>query len=173
VTKTKRLLKALQQPGVVTIVPMPEQRRLFIIGDEFLKSFEWKEVRGKALDRHGSFCMRCGRCRMDKDDAGEPVKITVDHVKPRRHFPELALDVGNLQVLCGDCNIAKGSWDHTDWRGKFVDRDEVHALFLDMRGEIERLQVALSAALEGRGIPISKKRKAKLERAQLGLPLAG
>lgn len=31
-------------------------------------------------------------------------------------FPDLALSMDNLQVLCGDCNHGKGNWDVTDWR---------------------------------------------------------
>src|SRR5262249_39926358 len=39
-----------------------------------------------------------------------------DHIKPRSKFPELELELGNLQVLCADCNLGKRAWDQTDWR---------------------------------------------------------
>lgn len=42
--------------------------------------------------------------------------MNVDHIKPRRLFPWLALELKNLQVLCHDCNHGKGNWDQTDWR---------------------------------------------------------
>ena len=42
--------------------------------------------------------------------------INVDHIKPRKFFPELALDFDNLQILCGRCNKAKGNRHHTDYR---------------------------------------------------------
>ena len=42
--------------------------------------------------------------------------LNVDHIKPRFLFPDLALRLDNLQVLCGDCNEGKGNWDMTDWR---------------------------------------------------------
>ena len=40
----------------------------------------------------------------------------VDHIKPRLRYPELALDMNNLQVLCAICNHGKGGFDETDWR---------------------------------------------------------
>lgn len=46
------------------------------------------------------------------------VVLHVDHVKPRHFFPELALEITNLQVLCEDCNKGKGAWDQTDWRNR-------------------------------------------------------
>lgn len=57
-------------------------------------------------------------------DAAERLRSAIqkstklDHIKPRRLFPELALVVENLQVLCGDCNEGKGNWDMTDARGQ-------------------------------------------------------
>lgn len=42
--------------------------------------------------------------------------LNVNHIKPRRRFPELALDPKNLQVLCGDCNHEKGNRCTVDWR---------------------------------------------------------
>lgn len=44
--------------------------------------------------------------------------LNVDHVKPRKFYPELALDLDNLQVLCALCNHGKGNSDATDWRGR-------------------------------------------------------
>ena len=44
--------------------------------------------------------------------------MNVDHIKPRRLYPGLALEKSNLQVLCADCNHGKGNWDQTDWRGE-------------------------------------------------------
>ena len=33
----------------------------------------------------------------------------IDHIKPRKFFPELALDILNLQLLCAKCNKRKGN----------------------------------------------------------------
>jgi hypothetical protein len=78
--------------------------------DEFLRSFEWRRVRMQVLERDGARCCCCGRT------AADGVAINVDHVKNRKTFPHLALDLGNLQVLCGDCNHGKGNKFSTDWR---------------------------------------------------------
>jgi 5-methylcytosine-specific restriction endonuclease McrA len=45
--------------------------------------------------------------------------MNVDHIKPRKTYPELALSVENLQILCGECNHGKGNWNTTDWREKW------------------------------------------------------
>ena len=64
----------------------------------------------EALKKYGPRCQCCGATPADG------VRINVDHIKPRKHYPELALDVENLQVLCEECNHGKGNWDTTDWR---------------------------------------------------------
>lgn len=76
----------------------------------FLESFEWRRLRMEVLKRYGARCMCCGATPADG------VKMHVDHIKPRRKYPELALDPDNLQVLCEECNHGKGNWDETDWR---------------------------------------------------------
>lgn len=78
--------------------------------DAFLKSYEWRRVRMEALKKYGARCQCCGATPADG------VTINVDHIKPRRLFPSLALSVDNLQVLCAACNQGKGNWDMTDWR---------------------------------------------------------
>jgi len=73
----------------------------------FYDTQEWRAVRYQALKRSGRRCELCGA-------GGE---LHVDHVKPRSRFPELALTVANLQVLCRDCNLGKLNCDAIDWRG--------------------------------------------------------
>jgi len=83
---------------------------LNVNSDAFLCSFEWRKVRMEALKLYGARCQCCGA------SAATGAVINVDHIKPRRLFPSLALDLDNLQVLCDACNQGKGSWDMTDWR---------------------------------------------------------
>lgn len=77
--------------------------------DKFYDSWEWKRVRYMAIKRSNGCCEACGT-------SGKNVSLVVDHIKPRAKFPELALSLDNLQVLCKDCNMGKGRWDETDWR---------------------------------------------------------
>jgi 5-methylcytosine-specific restriction endonuclease McrA len=78
--------------------------------DAFLQTYEWRRVRMEALKKYGPVCQCCGAS--PKTGA----VMNVDHIKPRKLFPQLALDVSNLQVLCHECNHGKGNWDMTDWR---------------------------------------------------------
>lgn len=68
---------------------------------DFYSSQKWKSLRFEVLSIFGSTCM-C--CNASKEDG---VIIDVDHVYPRSRFPELALEMVNLQVLCNACNEGK------------------------------------------------------------------
>lgn len=81
-----------------------------VASNAFLASYEWRKVRMQALKKYGPRCMCCGAT------PANGAIMNVDHIKPRKLFPELALDVNNLQILCHDCNHGKGNWDQTDWR---------------------------------------------------------
>lgn len=93
--------------------PKPRQgarpRASYAASDAFLASYEWRQLRMVVLKKRGAVCECCGNKPPD-------VVIHVDHIKPRRKYPELALTESNLQVLCEVCNHGKGSWDETDWR---------------------------------------------------------
>ena len=77
---------------------------------DFYASKQWKELRFVALR------MAEGRCGLCGGRACDGLQLHVDHIKPRSKFPELALDLDNLQILCGDCNIGKSNYDDTDYR---------------------------------------------------------
>lgn len=76
----------------------------------FLNSFEWRQLRFEALRIYGRQCQCCGA------SPATGAVMHVDHVKPRRKFPELALDINNLQVLCAECNHGKCN-EIADFRG--------------------------------------------------------
>jgi len=78
--------------------------------DAFLQTYEWRKVRMEALKKYGAKCQCCGAT------PAHGAVMNVDHIKPRKIFPHLALDINNLQILCHECNHGKGNWDMTDWR---------------------------------------------------------
>jgi 5-methylcytosine-specific restriction endonuclease McrA len=77
---------------------------------EFLRSKAWQRLRYQALRDCGARCQACGKT------VANGAVLNVDHIKPRRLFPQLALTLSNLQVLCSECNAGKGNWDMTDFR---------------------------------------------------------
>lgn len=78
---------------------------------DFFDSNKWQRLRFEVLAEAEGCCNLCGRSYREHG-----VSLEVDHIKPRSRFPSLALDKGNLQVLCEDCNRGKGNRDTTDWR---------------------------------------------------------
>lgn len=114
-TKEPKKKRKKRQPKVTSI--REENVKKFIrlstinpLSTEFLSSFEWRSIRMIALKNQGSTCQCCGAS--PKTGA----VMHVDHIKPRKLYPHLALDIDNLQVLCDQCNHGKGNWDQTDWR---------------------------------------------------------
>ena len=85
-------------------------RGVNVASDAFLSTFQWRKVRMEALKKYGPRCQCCGAT------PATGAVMNVDHIKPRKKWPSLALDVNNLQILCHDCNHGKGNWDDTDWR---------------------------------------------------------
>jgi 5-methylcytosine-specific restriction endonuclease McrA len=76
-------------------------------GTDFYRTREWAELRYKILVKYGRVCQCCG---------ADKVVLHVDHIKPRSKYPQLELDINNLQVLCETCNVGKSNKDVTDWR---------------------------------------------------------
>lgn len=79
--------------------------------DNFCSRPEWRKLRFEALRESNGACCLCGRSNREHG-----VVLHVDHIKPKSLYPELALTLSNLQVLCEDCNMGKGNRDETDWR---------------------------------------------------------
>ena len=80
----------------------------YATSNKFLESYEWKRARVKTIERWGNRCLCCGA-------APPSIVINVDHIKSRQRWPELALNLNNLQPLCGPCNYGKSN-DEIDFR---------------------------------------------------------
>jgi 5-methylcytosine-specific restriction endonuclease McrA len=79
---------------------------------DFYNSKQWKELRYTALR------MSEGRCQICGATAQDGVRIHVDHIKPRSKYPELELDLDNLQVACEDCNYGKMNYDEFNFKDR-------------------------------------------------------
>lgn len=88
--------------------------------DTFYASWEWKQVRYEALVMHGRQCMVCGFT----PTPGCKERLVVDHIKPRSKFPDLALSLSNLQILCNSCNMGKSNIHQHDFRAEWHGEDE-------------------------------------------------
>lgn len=114
IVKFKRRLKLTKrntkQPTELTVTKIIKKSGIDPTLDSFLNTFEWKAIRKMALNLYGSRCQCCGA------SPSTGAVMNVDHIKSRKFYPHLALDINNLQVLCGDCNEGKGNWDMTDHR---------------------------------------------------------
>lgn len=160
-TKGRKLAKALiVNSKKQTVVSTAEMRRLeetsfnpdwtkeFIASSEFLKTFQWCRVRMKALKKYGNTCMCCGATREDG------VKICVDHIKPRKLFPKLALDVNNLQILCDVCNLGKGNGFDIDWKSGYTAPDP-HTDGVEIRHTNNPLSTESFAGLDAHSLIVS------------------
>lgn len=67
----------------------------------FYSSPEWRLIRKRVIEQQGKVCQECGE--IIKND----IDVTVDHIRPRSIYPEEALKLDNLRVLCRSCNSKK------------------------------------------------------------------
>jgi len=92
------------------IVGLAEERKRKIEeAEQFYSSPEWDMLRKQVIKQKGKVCAECGRRITQNSD------ITVDHIKPRSRYPELALKLENLRVLCRPCNSKKGSREFEEY----------------------------------------------------------
>lgn len=71
-------------------------------------SEDWYRLSRIVKKIYGNTCMRCGSFKQPQ----------ADHIKPRSLFPELELDISNIQVLCKSCNFSKSNKETKDYRTK-------------------------------------------------------
>ncbi len=62
------------------------------VADPFYRTKQWYKVRQKALMRANYCCEECGVCQRKG--------LHVHHVKSRKEYPMMALELSNLIVLC-------------------------------------------------------------------------
>ena len=110
----KRAMVRAWQDKTDQLSPEEIVTNVYVVSRKFIQSPEWKALRLEAIKKYGSTCCKCGR----KPSRRYPVNI--DHIKPRRYYPELALDIDNLQPLCPPCNKKKGNKAPIDYRSPCI-----------------------------------------------------
>lgn len=93
----------------------------------FYDSKKWSTIRKKVFLIYDRKCMACGSTK----------ELQVDHIKPRSKFPELELDIYNLQILCKKCNFEKFNYNSIDYRTNedisclvdFLGKEKIYKLY--------------------------------------------
>lgn len=92
------------------IVELAEDRKQKIEeAEQFYSSPEWNMLRRQVIKQKGRVCAECGIRIIKNSD------VTVDHIKPRSKYPDLALNLENLRVLCRSCNSLKGNREFEEY----------------------------------------------------------
>ncbi len=71
--------------------------------DPFYLSKAWRTVRAEALRRDHGMCVRCMERFMNGGEKPR-LAVIVHHKKSRKEYPELELDLDNLESLCDICH---------------------------------------------------------------------
>lgn len=75
--------------------------------ESFYLTDKWLLLKRKIHKLYKCGCMKCGI---------EGVETHIDHIFPRSIYPDLELNIHNLQILCKKCNIEKSNNNTIDYR---------------------------------------------------------
>lgn len=100
--KSPQIIRRAQRPIEPIFRPLDPK-------EDFYASEQWRTLRFEALQKYGRQCQCCGR-------RPPAVVLHVDHIKPRSRYPQLQLQLNNLQILCEDCNLGKSNKSSVDFR---------------------------------------------------------
>ena len=70
--------------------------------------FDWQKIKEKVRQRDEWTCQRCGKYSDKSEENIYPGNLHVDHIKPVSRGGN-EFDPDNLQLLCKECNLSKGS----------------------------------------------------------------
>ena len=85
---------------------------------------------------------------------------TIDHYKPRKHFPNLKTEFRNLLLVCATCNSKKGD-HHPEAKNRKIYKDETHYIFNCREHDIGEF---IKVSNDGK---ISSKKNLRKEREQV------
>lgn len=87
--------------------PIEDRRRYYCsdkcrrVAHAVASEYQWYTIRNRVLRRDQHRCLSCGRSPPE-------VRLHVDHIRPIAK-DGAALDPNNLQTLCEECNLSKGT----------------------------------------------------------------
>ena len=97
----------------------------------FYKSSGWNKLRQAALKRDNHECQECkrqGRVHVDsikEEGKRKSIELNVHHIQEIEHYPEMAMELDNLETLCLNChnrmhgrvfnNERKSTWNDEKW----------------------------------------------------------
>src|SRR5690606_30267844 len=110
-TKEKVIVLALSSISKV-VGQDPNAEKTIALGrsKNFFKSQHWRHIRLQALSKNDGSCEACGK------RVADGAQLHVDHILPRSIYPEFALTLNNLQILCKECNFGKGNVNTTNFK---------------------------------------------------------
>lgn len=82
---------------------------------KFYKSKAWQYIRYRVLERDNYECQECkrqGRVFTDFHKPDKHKRLDIDHIKSLARYPELALEMQNLETLCVKCHNKKENRFH-------------------------------------------------------------
>ncbi|MFE0619765.1 HNH endonuclease [Bacillus altitudinis] len=79
---------------------------------KFYDSGDWKRLRAEVKQRDNYECQPCKRNGLVSIDTNEysesarrkKIQLVVHHIKELEDYPDLALDIDNLETVCVDCH---------------------------------------------------------------------
>jgi 5-methylcytosine-specific restriction enzyme A len=82
--------------------------------DPFYTSASWRAIRKVVLKRDNHTCTKCGQSH---NPPYTTTQLHVDHILPRKQYPNLALSLDNLRTLCLKCHSSEFTSFGRDARG--------------------------------------------------------
>lgn len=102
---------------------------------KFYNSYAWHKLRKQVYERDKECqeCKRNGRVAIDvyelSNNGRKVIKLVAHHRKELEHYPELALDINNIEMVCVECHEkiherfypynssgkGKKNWDDEKW----------------------------------------------------------
>lgn len=122
----------------MTAFSYPKNRHTRTKNPPFQKSY--KAYKGDLREEFQRRCVYC--CIPDTLSSSGSAGFHIDHYKPKKLFPSLESDYGNLFYACARCNVAKGAyWPVTPEaiKTQFIPNPCDHRMFDHLRFNDERV----------------------------------